>query len=223
MVRWRYRPWLRVPRPRRDGGRRLAALLGIVLALLAIAALDQSLRPVLITLARTRTETVVTGVINDAVMETLSAQAVLYQDLVTLERDGSGQVSVLSTNSAKMNALRTQILKDVLDKVESLDSKELAIPLGSLTGLSTASDWGPELPVRVLTAAVPTAEFRNVFTSEGINQTLHQVMLEVQVEITLLIPGGTTETRVTAQVCVAETLLLGQVPDTYLELPAAGS
>ena len=62
-----------------------------------------------------------------------------------------------------------------------------------------------------------------MFTSAGINQTLHQIMLDVEVEITLLIPGGKTETRVDAAVCVAETLLMGQVPDTYLGLPAAGS
>lgn len=230
MTRPRYRPWLRMPRARRRApavrrsrGLLLSALLGVGLALLVIAALDSALRPAVTTLAQAKTENVVTGIINDAVTETLSAEAVAYQDLVTLERDSSGQVALLSTNSAKMNALRTQILQMVLDKVDSLDSRALGIPLGSITGLSTASDWGPDLPVQVLAAATPTAEFRNVFTSEGINQTLHQVMLDVQVEITLLIPGGKTETQVSAEVCVAETLLLGQVPDTYLELPATGS
>ena len=97
------------------------------------------------------------------------------------------------------------------------------MPLGSLTGFSTASDWGPTLPVGVLTAAVPKAEFSNRFTAQGINQTLHQIMLDITVEVTLLIPGGRAETSVTAQVCVAETLLVGEVPDTYLGLPAAGS
>lgn len=230
MTRPRYRPWLRMPRTgrrapavRRSRGLLLSALLGVGLALLVIAALDNALRPVVTTLAQAKTENVVTGIINDAVTETLSAEAVAYQDLVTLERDSSGQVALLSTNSAKMNALRTQILQTVLEKVDSLDSRDLGIPLGSITGLSTASDWGPDLPVQVLAAATPTAEFRNVFTSEGINQTLHQVMLDVQVEIALLIPGGKTETQVSAEVCVAETLLLGQVPDTYLELPAASS
>ena len=103
--------------------------------------------------------------------------------------------------------------------MEHLDSQELGIPLGSLTGFATASDLGPVLPVRVLTAATPTAAFEHVFTSSGINQTLHQVMLNVQVECTLLIPGGAVDTVVEAQVCAAETLLVGQVPDTYLELP----
>ena len=79
------------------------------------------------------------------------------------------------------------------------------------------------LPVGVLTAAVPKAEFSNQFTAQGINQTLHQIMLDITVDVTLLIPGGRAETNVTAQVCVAETLLVGEVPDTYLGLPATGS
>lgn len=230
MVRPKYRPWLRMPRPVRrtpanwrGRGLFLSALLGVGLALLVIAVLDNALRPVITTLAQAKAENVVTGIINDAVMETLASEAVAYQDLVTLEQNDSGQVTLLSTNSAKLNALRAQILQAVLEKVDSLDSRDLGIPLGSITGLSAASAWGPDLPVQVLTAATPTAEFRNVFTSEGINQTLHQVMLDVKVNVTLLIPGGKAETQVDAAVCVAETLLLGQVPDTYLELPTAGS
>ena len=63
--------------------------------------------------------------------------------------------------------------------------------------------------------------FRNVFTSAGINQTLHQVMLEVSVQVKLHLPGGTTETLVEAQVCAAETVIVGQVPGAYLELPGS--
>lgn len=161
----------------------------------------------------------VTSIINDAVNETLSSEAISYGDLVTLEKDTAGQVTVLAANTAQLNTLRTEILGRILEQVEQLDSQELGIPLGNLTGFATASDLGPVLPVRVLTAATPTAAFEHVFTSSGINQTLHQVMLNVQVECTLLIPGGTVDTVVEAQVCAAETLLVGQVPDTYLELP----
>ena len=152
---------------------------------------------------------------------TLTSEAISYSDLVTLEKDAAGQVSVLATNTAQLNALRTEILDQVLTQVEQLDSQELGVPLGSLTGFATASDLGPVLPVRVLTAAVPTADFENVFTSTGINQTLHRIMLNVRVECTLLIPGGTVDTTVEAQVCAAETLLVGQVPDAYLELPGS--
>ena len=220
----RIRPWLRTPRRRgsrleRGGGRLLPLVIGVGLALAVIFLIDSALRPTLTALARARVENAVTRIVNDAVNGTLTSEAISYSDLVTLEKDAAGQVSVLAANTAQLNALRTEILGKVLAQVEQLDSQELGVPLGSLTGFATASDLGPVLPVRVLTAAVPTADFENVFASAGINQTLHRIMLNVRVECTLLIPGGTVDTAVEAQVCAAETLLVGQVPDAYLELP----
>ena len=222
----RIRPWLRTPRrrgprPERGSGRLLALVIGVGLALAVIFLIDYALRPTLTALARARVENAVTRIVNDAVNGTLTSEAISYSDLVTLEKDAAGQVSVLAANTAQLNALRTEILGEVLAQVEQLDSQELGVPLGSLTGFATASDLGPVLPVRVLTAAVPTADFENVFTSTGINQTLHRIMLNVRVECTLLIPGGTVDTAVEAQVCAAETLLMGQVPDAYLELPGS--
>ena len=222
----RIRPWLRTPRrrgprPERGSGRLLALVIGVGLALAVIFLIDSALRPTLTALAQARVENAVTRIVNDAVDGTLTSEAISYSDLVTLEKDAAGQVSVLAANTAQLNALRTEILGKVLAQVEQLDSQELGVPLGSLTGFATASDLGPVLPVRVLTAAVPTADFENVFTSTGINQTLHRIMLNVRVECTLLIPGGTVDTTVEAQVCAAETLLVGQVPDAYLELPGS--
>ena len=220
----RIRPWLRTPRrrgprPERGSGRLLALVIGVGLALAVIFLIDSAPRPTLTALAQARVENAVTRIVNDAVDGTLTSEAISYSDLVTLEKDAAGQVSVLAANTAQLNALRAEILGEVLAQVEQLDSQELGVPLGSLTGFATASDLGPVLPVRVLTAAVPTADFENVFTSTGINQTLHRIMLNVRVECTLLIPGGTVDTAVEAQVCAAETLLVGQVPDAYLELP----
>ncbi len=216
------------PRRRFRAGRRgrgllPAAAVGIALALLVIWLVDAALRPAVTTLATVQARNKITAIVNDAVSATLSHQGVAYADLVTVERDGSGRVSLLAVDSVKLNTLRTEILEQVLDQVEGLDAQELGVPLGSLTGFATASDWGPDLPVGVLTAAVPRAEFSNRFTAQGINQTLHQILLDITVEVTLLIPGGRAETSVTAQVCVAETLLVGEVPDTYLGLSAAGS
>ena len=220
----RIRPWLRTPRrrgprPERGSGRLLALVIGVGLALAVIFLIDSALRPTLTALAQARVENAVTRIVNDAVDGTLTSEAISYSDLVTLEKDAAGQVSVLAADTAQLNALRAEILGKVLAQVEQLDSQELGVPLGSLTGFATASDLGPVLPVRVLTAAVPTADFENVFTSAGINQTLHRIMLNVRVECTLLIPGGTVDTAVEAQVCAAETLLVGKVPDAYLELP----
>ena len=228
MPRPRYRPWPRWPRvrrtvrsARRGRGLLLPALLGVGLALCCIRAFDAQIRPVVTDMAQARTNNAVTRIIDDVVNGTLSAQAVAYSDIVSLQKDDSGRITAMTTSTAKINALRTQIVDAIVEQVNSLDTGELGVPLGNLTGLVTASGRGPLVPVRILSVSAPEAAFRNVFTSAGINQTLHQVVLEVSVPIKLLIPGGTVETTVTAQVGVAETVIVGQVPDAYLQFGAS--
>lgn len=223
------RPWLRGPRPRRGPvvraprgwGVLLSVVLGVGLALCCIRAFDAQIRPVVTDMAQARANNAVTRIIDDVVNGTLSAQAVAYSDIVSLQKDDSGRITAMTTSTAKINALRTQIVDAIVEQVNSLDTGELGVPLGNLTGLVTASGRGPLVPVRILSVAAPEAAFRNVFTSAGINQTLHQVVLEVSVPIKLLIPGGTVETTVTAQVGVAETVIVGQVPDAYLQFGAS--
>lgn len=208
---------------KRYSGIWLAALVGVGFALLVIFLVDGALRPAITTLAGVQTENRVTAMLNQAVEDTMAQEGVAYADLVSLEKDGQGRISLLAVDSVKLNSLRIKILDQLLKQVEGLGSQELGIRLGSLTGFATASGWGPVLPVQVVAAAAPRAEFSNRFTAQGINQTLHQINLDVEVEVTLLIPGGQTNTTVSAQVCVAETLLVGEVPDSYLELPGWNS
>ena len=224
--RARIRPWLRTPRrrgprPERGGGRLLPLVLGVGLALGAILWMDAALGPTVTALARAKAESAVTRIVNDVVSDVFASEAVSYGELMTVEKDAAGQVALLTADTARLNALRTEILDEVLTRVEALDSQTLGVPLGSLTGLTSLAALGPVLPVRVVAAAVPAADFENVFASAGINQTLHRIMLNVRVECTLLLPGGRADAAVEAQVCAAETLLVGRVPDAYLELPGS--
>lgn len=222
----RGRIWLRRPRPR--GGvekryrvlfRLLPVVVGIGLALLVIQTVEAQAKPLIAIIAQEKTKNSVTAILNQAVENSLNGTGVRYDDFVTIQTDSRGAITALTTNPIPLNSLRTELLQYILEQVNLLDSAELGIPLGNLVGFSPISGRGPKLPVRVLSAAVPEAVFQNVFTSAGINQTLHQVMLHISVAVTLLLPGETLETVVEAQVCVAETVIVGQVPSAYLELP----
>ena len=206
--------------PRR-GGRApllLSAVLGVGLALLCIRAFDASVRPVLEDMAVAKTRNVVTGIVNRAVEDALSAESVDYEDVVKLQTDGSGRITAMTTDTVRLNALRTGILSAVVEQVDDLDVEQLGIPLGNLTGLSSISDWGPTVPVQVVAVAYSDAQFENAFSAAGINQTLHRVLLDITVTVRILIPGETVETVVDAQVCVAETVVVGEVPGTYLQM-----
>lgn len=202
----------------------LSAVLGIGLALVVIGLFDRSLRPVVTALAVSKTENAVTRIVNDAVSGTLAAEGMDYNDMVTLEKNTAGQITALTGNSAAMNRLRTALVEKIITQVDSLDSAELGVPMGNLTGVSTLSEQGPVLPVRVRSVASADVVFSNQFTAAGINQTRHCVVLNVTVGLKLLIPGGTVETEVCTPVSVAETVIIGAVPEAYLQFgTGAGS
>ena len=151
--------------------------------------------------------------------ETLALDAVVYDDIITFRTDSSGRITAFTSNSAEMNRLRTELLSAVISQVDTLDTGTLGIPLGNLLPFSALAEKGPLHPVRIRSVGSADAVCEDVFTADGINQAHHQIMLNLSVPLTLLIPGGPLETQVSAQVCVAETVLVGEVPDTYLSLP----
>ena len=188
------------------------------MALLLIQAVEAGVQPLIKTLAETAVRNAVTAAIDGAVENALAEGDISYDEIIHIKTDSSGYVTAMTADTLRLNRLRTDILGRVMDRVESLDSRELEIPLGNLTGFSWLSGWGPGLQVEILSVAAPDAAFHNVFLSAGINQTLHRVMLEVSVKVSLFLPGGVEETVVDAQVCAAETVIVGQVPGAYLEL-----
>ena len=224
--RHRFRPWIRTPvwlKAGRQGlyhrrlSRMLPVILGVGLALVVIRGIEAGTRPMVGAMAQVKLQNTVTTLINDTVTQSLAAQAVAYTDLVTMQTDAAGNITAMSTDSAKLNALRSDILSRLIPQVDAIDGKTLSIPLGSLTGLAVLSGWGPRLPVEVLAVTAADAQFRSDFSSAGINQTRHQVLLDVAVDVTLLLAGETVQERVEESVCVAETILVGQVPQAYLQ------
>lgn len=224
--RHRFRPWIRMPawlkgdgqgRYRRRLLRMLPVILGIGLALMVIRGIEAGTRPMVGAMAQAKLQNTVTALINDTVTQSLAAQAVAYTDLVTMQTDADGNITAMSTDSAQLNALRADILSRLIPQVDAIDGKTLSIPLGSLTGLTVLSGWGPRLPVEVVAVTAADAQYRSDFSSAGINQTRHQVLLDVSVEVTLLLSGEQAQERVEESVCVAETILVGQVPQAYLQ------
>lgn len=213
MRRQRFRgPWLR-RRGRRGGALWPPLALGLVLALLLIHWFDAALRPQLVALSETQLRNELTQIADQAVTAALEEQGLSSGDMVALH---GGDVTTLTTDAGRLNILRASILERVVSQVKSLDSSSLGVPLGALTGLDLFSGLGPRLPVQVVSAASAESAYRNEFLSAGINQTLHRVMLDVTVTARLLLPGGVTEARLSTPVCVAETVIIGQVPQTYL-------
>ena len=192
------------------------------LALLAAAGLlalglyvSAQMRPLLESLATARVSNAVTRIVSEAVYEAIETGELRYDGLVTLEKDGQGKVTAVRSNMAAFNHLQAEILDTILTRVGQVSARELSIPVGTLTGSALLAGRGPRIKVRMESLGTSEARFENAFTSAGINQTRHQIMLHVDVYVSVLLPGFTTATKVSNAFTVAETVIVGAVPDTY--------
>ena len=129
------------------------------------------------------------------------------------EQIETGNIQYMS----EVNRLKTDILNIINDEILSLDTEDLGIPLGSLLLPEFLSGKGPKIPVRILTIRNSDADFQSNFSEAGINQTLQQLTMRVSVDVTILVLGETESITVSSQVVVAETIIVGQVPDTFLQ------
>ena len=192
-----------------------AALGALVLTALLIAA--GRMRPLLTSLATTRVSNAITQVVSQAVDEAIASGELDYENLVNFEKDNDGKITAVRSNMAAFNLLQSHILQTVLERINQVSVRDLSIPIGSLTGSALLSGRGPRITVRMESVGSSEANFRNAFTSAGINQTKHQIILTIDVYVSILLPGFTTATKVSNSFVVAETVIIGDVPSTYLQ------
>ena len=174
------------------------------------------LRSVLSGLAVTRVSNTVTRVVTAAVNDTISSGAIQYSDLITFEKNGQGQITAMETDMAAFNRVQAAIVDDVLSRLSEVSTTDLAIPLGTLTGSALLAGRGPVFRVRMQFVGSSNASFENEFTEAGINQTKHRIILNVDVSVSILLPGFSTYTKVSNRFTVAETIIVGTVPDSYV-------
>ena len=168
-------------------------------------------------LARTQVMNVTSDLINDAIDRQIEEGAIAYDRMVYFEKDLDGRITALKTNMGLVNRLKTDTLNRINDEIMALDSDHIGIPLGSLILPELLAGKGPRINVRVMSIRNSEADFLSRFSEAGINQTLHQLTLLVSVDVAVLVLGKTEGFTVESEVVVAETVIVGTVPETYLQ------
>lgn len=219
---WRRRMQVKAS-PERRRIRPLLVLGAVALAaVLAFSWFQRRLAPVVEQLAASRVAYLAGEVINDAINEQIALGGAEYDELILLEKDAEGKVTALKTNMAAINKLKTDVTALVLERISSMDSSQLAIPLGNIIDGELFSGRGPEIPIIVIPVGVAEADFSTALVTAGINQTRHQILVTVSANISVLLPGYETSTVVSSQVVVAETVIVGEVPQAYTYLEDTG-
>ncbi len=200
----------------------LPVLAALALAGLCLHALNARFRPVLETAAASRATNLMTQAIDTAVDSCLQENGMSYADFVTLDLDSAGKVTSITSNTAANSRFKRQVVAAVIRQLSAMDSDALGVPIGTLTRQPLLSGVGPSVRVRVDGVGDVTADYSNSFTSAGVNQTLHRVSLDITATVHLFLPGEVLPVSVSSSVCVAETVIVGETPDTYLNLDKGG-
>ena len=199
--------------------RRLFQLLLVLLAavFLAFLMLRSRYRDVIRDLAETQVKNTTSDLTNDAIAKQIADGVIQYDRIVYFEKDLDGRITALKTNMSEVNRLKTDILNLINDEILALDTSDIGIPLGSLFLPELFSGKGPAIPVRILSIRNSDATFSSKFSQAGINQTLHQLTMIVSVDVAVLVLGQTSSFTVNSEVVVAETVIVGDVPSTFLQ------
>ena len=195
--------------------RRIFLLLVIILAVFLL--FRGKYRMVIRDLAETQVKNTTSDLTNDAIAKQIAAGNIQYDRIVYFEKDLDGRITALKTNMTEINRLKTDILNIINDEILALDTSDIGIPLGSLFFPEFLSGKGPAIPVHILSIRNSDASFESSFSQAGINQTLHQLAMEVSVDVAVLVLGQTSSFSLTSEVVVAETVIVGDVPNTFLQ------
>lgn len=160
---------------------------------------------------------VITARVNDAVLQTLAEGDYEGDYFVTFQKSDNGEITAVSCNMAHINAFTSRLLDKILGVGED-GSITVGIPIGNLTGATLLMGRGPKFPVKIMLLSSSGTEFSNSVVTAGINQTKHQINLTVSVDLDLMLPWGTKHDKVKTEVLIADTVIVGKVPDTYLNM-----
>ena len=204
-MRWRIR------------GMCLAALLMLASFAMAFIMFRNRYCDIIQELAQTQIKNTTSDLANDAIAKQMSDGTIQYDRIVFFEKDLNGRITALKTNMSEVNRLKTDILNIINDEILALDTSDLGIPLGSLFLPELLSGKGPAIPVHILSIRNSDAVFESSFIQAGINQTLHKLIMLVTVDVAILVLGQTSSFTINSEVVVAETVIVGDVPETFLQ------
>lgn len=194
------------------------ALILLLLALAAYLLLQKSLSGVILETAHAQAYALAVDTLNAAVQESVQ-DGVPYDALITVLTDSAGRITMLQANTARMNALAAAIALRAGQALAEDTARQIAVPLGAALKLPAFASLGPRIRVSLTPVGAVSADFHTEFEAAGINQTRHKIYLQLHADVRLVLPTGARPVAVDTQVLIAESIIVGEVPGSYINVP----
>ncbi|MEW6624797.1 MAG: sporulation protein YunB [Bacillota bacterium] len=175
------------------------------------------IRPTIRSVAETQAQWTANEAIHKAILEEI-AMDVRYTDLILPHKDKDDRVVFMQANIMAVNKLASESVLKIQHQLEDMRREVFYIPLGQIIGSELFADYGPRIKFRMLPIGTVRVQISDDFSQAGINQTRHRIFLNVSSEMKIIFPLINTQTVVETRVPIADTIIVGPVPDTYMLL-----
>lgn len=187
----------------------------IIVSVAAFVYIDISLRPLIRKYARSQVEILLNNAVSKSMSNVLKKEKFTYSDLSVIERDSDGNVKSIEIDTLNMNRIVSEIVDDVQHNMINDENFSISVPLGTLTGSQYLVGRGPDIKVKTKISTPMFTDTESRFLEAGINQTLHQITLTIRSDIYILMPLYRAEELVSGTYIIAETVVVGDIPEAY--------
>ena len=188
----------------------------LIIAFSVVKLVLDAVLPIFNTLCENRAKSIATIISNEQATIVMTEHS--YDELFTIEKDNNGNVVMIKANVVPVNEIISDVANKIQEQIDQRGREDVEIALGSFTGFKLLAGRGPGIKIRISSIGNVETDLRSEFTSQGINQTLHRVYLQVKCRVSILTPFNDIEQEITNQVLLAENVIVGNLPSTYYNL-----
>ena len=188
----------------------------ILILTLLFGALINKLMPSIKELSVSKAKSTATLICNNAILDKM--KDINYSDLIECIYDENGNITMLKANTVKMNTLASNITNQIQYDLNDLNKTDITIPLGSLSNNQLFYGTGPDVTIKIMQTGSIDTKFSSELLSTGINQTIHRIYVEISCNIIILGPLTNVIGEFKNKIPIAETVIVGNVPSTFLKL-----
>ncbi len=202
--------------------RRIVIALFILAVLIVLVVLfHANATRVLKSVAEANMRSITTVAVNDAIYYTLSDE-MRYEDLITVHRGPQGEIDAITSDALQINRIARDTAYMSQQNLQTMSESGVDVPLGAFFGVEAWAGFGPKIHMKIIPISNVSCRFVSKFEEAGINQTKHSVYLEIVADISIIMPSGSSNFASLTEVLICESVLVGKIPDTYLQADLFG-
>lgn len=209
---------IRIPKITEDRKKRkvLKILIILVIATIVVRTILFSISPIIEERCKTSAKSIATKISNEQTTNVMANYT--YDDLINIIKDENGNIKMIGTNIVSVNEIISDIPIKIQEELEKSENNNFNIKLGSFFGSKIFSGMGPDINIKIQLDGTVETDLKSEFISQGINQTLHRIYLDVVCKVSILTPFNVISEEIRNQVLLVEGIIAGEIPQSYYNL-----